>query len=384
MGSLRRVEAPMKKKFIPVNEPVFDGNEKKYLAQCIDTGWISSEGPFVAKLERDFAAVVERKFGVAVSNGTTAIDIAIEALGIGPGDEVILPSFTIISCLLQILRCGAVPVFVDADERTWNMDVSKIENLITPRTKAIMVVHIYGLPVDMDTVLKICEIHNLLLIEDAAEAIGLTYKGKPCGSFGDISTVSFYPNKHVTTGEGGMVLTNDAAIAESAASLRNLCFEPDQRFVHRRLGWNARMSNLQAAVGVAQLERLPRTLKRKREIGALYQELLNGCPGLQLPVPAQDYADNTYWVFGVLVDRSKIDASELRSQLNCLGIGTRPFFYPLNQQPILKLFDLKTVECPVSLKLYETGLYLPSGLGLTDDDVRASATAVKGIMLSLR
>lgn len=205
---------------IPVNEPLLDGNEKKYLMQCIDTGWISSEGPFVREFEEKFAARMGRKHGIAVCNGTAALDAAVEALGIGLGDEVILPTFTIISCALQIVRSGATPVLVDADPLTWNMDVTQIEAKITPRTKAIMVVHIYGLPVDMDPVLDIANRYGLKIIEDAAEVIGQTYKGKPCGSFGEISTVSFYPNKHVTTGEGGMILTDDDELAETCRSLQ--------------------------------------------------------------------------------------------------------------------------------------------------------------------
>ena len=218
--------------FILVNEPLLDGNEKKYLAECIDTGWISSEGPFVKRFEEQFAARVGRTHGIAVTNGTAAIDAAVEALGIGPGDEVILPTFTIISCVLQIVRSGATPVLVDSDPLTWNMDVSQIEAKITPRTRAIMVVHIYGLPVDIDPVLDLCQRYGLKLIEDAAEMIGQTYRGKPCGSFGDISTVSFYPNKHITTGEGGMILADDDTLAEHSRELRNLCFKPGKRFVH--------------------------------------------------------------------------------------------------------------------------------------------------------
>ena len=234
--------------FIPVNVPLLKGNEKKYLTECIDTGWISSEGPFVKRFEEEFAARMGRKHGIAVTNGTAAIDAAVEALGVGPGDEVILPTFTIISCVLQIVRSGAKPVLVDCESDTWNMDISAIEAKITSRTKAIMVVHIYGLPVDMKPVLEICRKYKLKLIEDAAEMIGQTYRGKPCGSFGDISTVSFYPNKHVTTGEGGMVLTDDDNLADQCRELRNLCFKPGKRFEHDRMGWNFRMTNLQADI----------------------------------------------------------------------------------------------------------------------------------------
>ena len=224
------------KDFIPVNEPLLEGNEKKYLEECIDTGWISSEGPFVKRFEEGFSKRVGRKYGVAVANGTAAIDIAVEALSIGPGDEVILPTFTIISCIQQIIRSGATPVLIDSDPLNWNMNVSQIEAKITKKTKAIMVVHIYGLPVDMKPIMALCKQYDIRLIEDSAEMIGQTYKGQECGSFGDISTVSFYSNKHITTGEGGMILTDNEDIAENCRKIRNLCFVPNNRFVHERLG----------------------------------------------------------------------------------------------------------------------------------------------------
>src|SRR5438874_2390270 len=227
----------MSHEFIPVNQPLLDGNEKKYLSECIETGWISSEGPFVRRLEEEVATRVGRRYGVAVCNGSAALDVAVAALRLKPGDEVILPTFTIISCAAAVIRAGATPVVVDADAATWNMDVQQLRGRITPRTRAVMVVHTYGLPVEMDPVLKLTKQHGLSLIEDAAEVIGQTYNGKPCGSFGEISTLSFYPNKHITTGEGGMLLTNDAQLAERCRSLRNLCFQKE-RFVHEELGWN--------------------------------------------------------------------------------------------------------------------------------------------------
>jgi len=370
--------------FIPVNEPLLDGNEKKYLAECIDTGWISSEGPFVKRFEEEFAARVGRKHGIAITNGTAAIDAAVEALGIGPGDEVILPTFTIISCVMQIVRSGATPVLVDSDPLTWNMDVTQIEAKITPRTKAIMVVHIYGLPVDMDPVLDLCQRYGLKLIEDAAEMIGQTYRGKPCGSFGDISTVSFYPNKHITTGEGGMILTDDDDLAEQCRELRNLCFKPGKRFVHERLGWNLRMTNLQAALGVAQLEQLDAFLEKKRRIGRRYNELLADLPGVQLPLVHTEYAENIYWVYGLVLDDSvEFDAEEAMSRLTKLGVGCRPFFYPMHQQPVLRERGLFEGESyPVAEQIYQRGFYVPSGLALTDDQILRVADALKQIFAS--
>ena len=367
--------------FIPVNEPLLDGNEKNYLAECIDTGWISSEGPFVKRFEEEFAARVGRKHGIAVTNGTAAIDAAVEALGIGPGDEVILPTFTIISCVMQIVRSGATPVLVDSDPLTWNMDVTQIEAKITSRTTAIMVVHIYGLPVNMDPVLELCQRYGLKLIEDAAEMIGQTYRGKPCGSFGDISTVSFYPNKHITTGEGGMILTNDDDLAEQCRELRNLCFKPAKRFVHERLGWNLRMTNLQAALGVAQLERLDEFLEKKRWIGRHYNELLADLQSVQLPLAQTDYAENIYWVYGlVLNDSVEFDAEDAMKRLAKLGVGCRPFFYPLHQQPVLHKMGLcKGESYPVAERMHQLGFYVPSGLGLREEQIHLVADALRRV-----
>jgi len=370
-------------RFIPVNEPQLDGNEKKYLAECIDTAWISSEGPFVRRFEDEFAVRVGRKHGIAVTNGTAAIDAAVEALGIGPGDEVILPTFTIISCVMQIVRSGATPVLVDSDPLTWNMDVAEIESKITSRTKAIMVVHIYGLPVDMDPVLELCQRYDLKLIEDAAEMIGQTYRGKPCGSFGDISTVSFYPNKHITTGEGGMILTDDDDLTEQCRELRNLCFKLGKRFVHERLGWNLRMTNLQAALGVAQLERLDEFLEKKRWIGQRYNELLTDLPGVQLPLARTHYAENIYWVYGLVLDDSvQFDAEEAISRLAKLGVGCRPFFYPMHQQPVLRELGLFEDEnYPVAERMYQRGFYVPSGLALTEEQILHVSESLKQVFI---
>jgi len=368
--------------FIPVNEPLLDGNEKKYLCECIESGWISSEGPFIKRFEEAFAAQVRRKHGIAVSNGTTALDAAIDALGIESGDEVIMPTFTIISCIGQIIRLGATPVLVDSDPITWNMDVTQIEAKITTRTKAIMAVHIYGLPVDMDPILDIAKRHGLKVLEDAAEMHGQTYKGKPCGSFGDISTFSFYPNKHITTGEGGMIVINDDHIAEECRSLRNLCFQPQHRFVHERLGWNMRMTNMQAALGVAQLERLDDFVARKKAMGQLYMELLAETPGIQLPLPVADYAENIYWVFGmVLTDEIDFDAAEAMRRLSAKNIGSRPFFWPMHEQPVLKKMGLFAGEkYPVAERMARRGFYLPSGMALTKEQIQQSAQALKEIL----
>lgn len=367
---------------IPVNEPLLNGNEKKYLAQCIDSGWISSEGPFVTQLETQFATRLGRKFGIAVSNGSVALEAAVAALDIGPGDEVILPTFTIISCAAAIVRAGATPVLVDSDPVTWNMDVAQVEARITPRTKAIMIVHIYGLPTDVGPVLAIAERHGLKVIEDAAQMHGQTWRERPCGSFGDLSTFSFYPNKHITTGEGGMIVTDSVELAERCRSLRNLCFQAKRRFVHEELGWNFRMSNLQAALGVAQLERLDEFVLRKRAMGAHYSELLADFPNIQLPLAQTEYADNIYWVYGlILKDEVGLDAEESMRRLAADGIGTRPFFWPMHEQPVFKKMGLFAGErYPVAERLARQGLYLPSGLALTSEQIDNTASAVRRIL----
>lgn len=367
----------MASQFIPVNEPLLDGNEKRYLNECIDSGWISSEGPFVKQLEEGMARRVGRKHGIAVSNGSAALEAAIVALNIGPGDEVILPTLTIISCAAAIVRAGATPVVVDCDPDTWNMNAIRVSERITSRTRAVMVVHIYGLPVDMDPILALADKHGLKIIEDAAEMNGQTYKGRPCGSFGDISTFSFYPNKHVTTGEGGMILTDNDTLAQRCRSLRNLCFQEKRRFVHEELGWNWRLSNLQAAVGVAQLERLGAVVARKRQIGRRYCELLADLPFLQLPLAQTSYAENIYWVFGtVLTEDVPFDAEGAMRHLAQQGIGTRPFFWPMHEQPIFQQMGLmREIECPNAERLARRGFYLPSGTALREEEIEQVAKA---------
>ena len=368
--------------FIPVNEPVIGEREKELVMECLNTGWISSEGPFVSQFEEAFSHRVGRQHGIACANGSAALDIAVAALKLGPGDEVILPTFTIISCAAAIVRAGATPVVVDADPDTWNMVTEQVAAAITPRTAAIMVVHIYGLPVDIDPILELASRHGLAVIEDAAELIGGTYKGKPCGSFGTISTFSFYPNKHITTGEGGMVVTNDPALAARCRSLRNLCFQAKQRFVHEEIGWNYRLTNLQAALGIAQLERLDAALVRKREIGMLYHSLLSKCEPLQLPLDSTLYAANHYWVFGVvLADYYKATASTICARLAADRIGTRPFFFPIHRQPVFaSISSFSCVVHPVADRLSSQGFYLPSGLGTTNDQINYSASILMNLL----
>lgn len=368
--------------FIPVNEPLLNGNEKKYLNECIDTGWISSEGPFVKRLEESFSERTGRKYGIAVCNGTAALEAAVIAAGISKGDEVIMPSFTIISCASAVIRAGAVPVLVDSEKDTWNMRIEQIESKITSKTKAIMAVHIYGLPVDMDPLIKLAEKYNLKIIEDSAELIGQTYFGKQCGSFGEVSTFSFYPNKHITTGEGGMILTDNEEIAERCRSLRNLCFKPEKRFVHDELGFNFRMTNLQAALGVAQLERLDEFIDIKRRNGNMYYEGLKEIPFIELPLRKKEYSDNIYWVYGIILkEEAGMNAETAMRRLSEKKIGTRPFFYPMHLQPVLKNMGLyKNESYPESEILSEYGFYIPSGLALTKEQIEITIDAVKNLL----
>lgn len=369
-----------------VNEPKLDGNERKYLNECIDSGWISFEGPFVKKFEGGIAKLTNRKYGISVSNGSVALDTAVIALEIGQDDEVIIPTFTIISCVAPIVRAGAKPVLVDADPFTWNMNVEDIEAKITKKTKAIMVVHIYGLPVQMDKIIELADKYNLYIIEDAAEMHGQTYKGKPCGSFGDISTFSFYPNKHITCGEGGMVVTNDEKLAERCKMIRNLFFQNGKRYVHEELGYNFRMTNLQAAVGCAQLERLHQTIEKKRHIGKLYNELLKDVDGIQLPVESTMYAENIYWVYGIVLNDSiKVDADLIMNKLDKEGISTRGFFWCMHEQPVFKKMHLFIGESyPNAERLARKGFYLPSGVTLTDEQQKYVVDKLKKVLAEVR
>ena len=367
---------------VPVNEPLLLGNEKKYLVKCIKDGFVSSTGPFVEKFEKKFAKRVNRKFAISVSNGTAALQLAFESLNIKKNEEVILPSFTIISCILPVVRCGAKPVLVDSDPITWNMDVSKIEKKITSKTKAIIAPHTYGLPIDMDPLLKIAQKYKLKVIEDAAEVLGLKYKKRECGSFGDVSTFSFYANKHITTGEGGMVVTNDKKIAERCRSLRNICFNKKRRFVHYELGWNNRFTNLQSAVGLAQLEKLNSFIIKKRSIGKVYNKELSKIKIFHTPLDKQTFAKNIYWVYGlVLKKKSHISLKYIMKKLMKEGIQTRHFFWPLHQQPILKKMGLfKKNKFPIAEYLSRNGFYLPTGLGMTSSQQKFVIKKIKKIV----
>jgi perosamine synthetase len=300
-----------------------------------------------------------------------------------PGDEVILPSFTIVSCLGQILRKGAIPVFVDALPDTWNMDVTQIEELISPKTRGIIAVHIYGLPVDMDPLIEMAGRHGVPVIEDAAEAHGLLYKDRICGSMGLVSTFSFYANKNITTGEGGMILTDDKKLADKLRMLKNLSFLPQRRFLHENLGWNARLSSLQCALGTSQTSRLPEILQRRARTGEFYQNAFADIPNVRLPVRSVAYAQNNYWVFGmVLESKSSLNASKVMTLLDELGVGTRPFFHPLHTQPLLKKHNHKKQNLPVSEWLGENGFYIPNGIGISDSQIERVVNSVRDVLFA--
>ncbi|WP_026841168.1 DegT/DnrJ/EryC1/StrS family aminotransferase [Citrifermentans bremense] len=363
---------------IPVAEPLVTEHDIELVNEALATGWISSAGKFLDQFEERWAAYCGMPHGIAVSNGSVALDIAVELLGLEAGDEVIMPSFTIISPAQSVVRAGGIPVLVDSDPGNWQMDVSQIEAKLTPRTRAILVVHIYGHPADMDPVLALARKHGLKVIEDAAEVHGAKYRGRTCGGLADISTFSFYANKLVTTGEGGMVLVRTAELAERARSLRNLCFQKKQRFLHEELGYNFRLTNLQAALGVAQIERMEQIVERKRAIAALYLELLRGTEGISLPIE-EPWARNVYWVFGLVLDQATgLDAAALAGRLREKGIETRPFFLGMHEQPVFGKMGLFAGEnYPVAERLARQGLYVPTGLTITDQEIHQVAQAVR-------
>lgn len=356
---------------IRVNEPAFEGKELTYLSECIKTGWISSEGPFVKEFEERFARFCGVRYGIACSNGTNALHLGLLSLGIKKGDEVIIPAFTMIATAYALMYIGAKPVLVDAESRTWNMDVDQIEPKVSSKTKAILPVHIYGHPVNMDKVWRIARARKLAILEDAAEAHGAEYKGRKCGALGDAAAFSFYANKIVTTGEGGMVVTNNKNIAEKAKYFRNMAFQKKVRYLHKDIGYNYRMTNLQAAVGLAQVLRIDRLVAQKRRIAALYNKRLKRIEGLTTPIE-ESWAKNVYWMYSILIDKKSfgISRDKFKEELLKEGIETRSFFVPMHKQPVFRKMGLFLREhYPVSEDISERGLYLPSGLNLDEKKI---------------
>jgi perosamine synthetase len=356
--------------FIPVNAPVVSQEAKRFVADCMESGWLSSAGPFVARFEREFASYVGTKHGVAVCNGTAALHCALAAAGVGSGDEVIVPAFTMIATVFAVLYTGARPVFVDCEADTFGIDPAQIEARLTPHTRAILPVHLFGHACDMDAVAAVASRHRLRIIEDAAEAHGGRYRGRSCGTLGDASCFSFYANKIITTGEGGMVLTDDDGLADRARRLRDLCHSPGKRFVHDAVGFNYRMTSLQAAVGCGELIHIEQYLARKQAMAARYTAGLSDVPGLRLPVTRPDVR-NVFWMYTVLVDEAGFGMSKdaFRASLRERGIDTRDVFYSPSDQPALvdRLGPLGPF--PVADQVARTGCYLPSGLALTDGEI---------------
>ena len=352
--------------YLPVAEPKLGDTELRYVSECVLTGWVSSAGKFVKKFEDLFAAFCGTKFAVSSSSGTTALHLSMVALETGPGDEVIVPSLTFISTANAVTFTGAKPVFVDSEPYTWNIDPAGIEKAITSRTKAIIPVHLYGHPADMDPILEIADKYGLAVVEDAAEAHGALYKGKKVGSLGDMGVFSFFGNKIITTGEGGMIVTDKKELAEKVRILRDHGMDTRRHYWHPVLGYNYRLTNIQAALGVGQMERIEQILKKKRDNAALYTAGLHGIPGISLP-PETRWASNVYWLYSIIVDESKfgMSAEELRKKVSEMDIETRPLFPPVHQQPIYNTGQ----HLPVAEYLSKRGLSLPSSVNLSKEEI---------------
>lgn len=363
---------------ILVFEPIIGEEEIDSVVAALKRGEISGNfGQALEEFEKQFAAFVGCKHGIAVTSGTTALHLAVDALGIGPGDEVLVSASTNIATALGVVHKGATPVPVDSEDITWNLDLDLIEKLVTPKTRAIMPVHLFGHPVDMDRLMDIARRHNLSVIEDCAESHGATCRGKMTGSFGDVGCFSFYANKIITTGEGGMVVTNNDTVAERLRLLRNLAFTVP-RFRHEFAGYNFRMTGYQAAMGLAQLRKIDQIIAQKRRVAQTYNKYLKAIPGIQLP-PELDWAFNVYWMYAVAVQPEfGSTRDELAAYLRKRGVDTRTFFCPMNQQPCLQsLPGFRSPPCPVADTLWISGLYLPSTYTLAEETIRDICAVIR-------
>ncbi|QQL50837.1 aminotransferase class I/II-fold pyridoxal phosphate-dependent enzyme [Mucilaginibacter ginkgonis] len=350
---------------ISVASPLLNGNELAYVTDCIKSSWISSQGKYVREFEKIFTDYHGGMPALAVSNGTVALHLALDALGITKGDEVLVADLTFAASVNSIIYTGATPVLIDIEPDTWNIDLTKAEEKVTANTKAIMPVHLYGHPCDMDAVAAFAKKYNLLVIEDCAEALGSFYNGKPVGVFGDVSTYSFYGNKTITTGEGGMVVFKDSAIAERAAMLRDHGMQKTKRYWHAEVGYNYRLTNIQAAIGVAQFEKIDEFLAAKRHIAKTYNQTLARSPYFQIPAEKENTV-NSYWLYTFLVNESApFKREELMEYLNNTGVETRPVFFPMHQMPPYLNFG-KPEDLKVSIHVSECGMSLPSSVNLTD------------------
>jgi perosamine synthetase len=356
------------RRHIPVAAPLLVGNEKAYVVDCLESTWISSNGKYIGRFEEAFANFCNARHAITCCNGTVALHLALMALGVGPGDEVIVPTLTYVATANAVTYCGARPVFVDSEPETWTLNPSLIEENVTPRTKGIIVVHLYGHPVDMDAVLAVARKHGLFVIEDAAEAHGAKYKGKIIGSLGDIATFSFYGNKILTTGEGGMVVTNNDGLGARIRILKGQGMDPDRRYWFSVVGYNYRMTNIAAAIGLAQLEKSEWHIDRRREIAALYIKHLEGLREIALQ-PEKSWAYNVYWMISaVLSEDLSISRDSILSKLAKVGIETRPFFYPMHALPIYRELA-EGRSFPVADRLAARGINLPSSAALREEDI---------------
>lgn len=362
---------------IPVAEPDIGKVELKYVSEAVKSGWISSKGFFIREFEERFSKYIGMKYGISTSNGTAALHLALVSLGINRGDEVIVPDLTFASVANVVIHTGAKPVFIDSHPEYWCIDPSKLEERITKNTKAIIPVHLYGHPCNMDPIMKIAEDYDIYIIEDCAEAHGAEYKGKKVGSFGDISCFSFYGNKIITTGEGGMCLTNDEELAERMRIIRDHGMRPEKRYWHEVVGFNYRLTNLQAALGVAQLEKINAFIRRKRKLAETYNSLLKDVKGITLP-PEMSWAKNVYWLYSILIDNNSygINRDKLVSKLAESGIETRCFFYPMHVMPPYKKYATNC-RFPVAEKLSSNGINLPSSVNLTEEEIYEITKLIK-------
>ena len=358
--------------FLPVCEPLLEGNELRYVSEAVASGWISSAGKYVDAFEREFASWCGARHGIAVCNGTVALHLALTALGIGRGDEVIIPDFTMIASALAVCYTGAMPVFADADAATWNISPAAVAAKITPRTRAVMAVHIFGNPCDMEALQQLCDAHGIILMEDAAEAHGATLRGRRAGALSRIAAFSFFANKNVCSGEGGMVVTNDDDLARACRYRKNLCFPLDapRTYLHADIGFNYRMSNLHAAIGLAQTERADALTAKRRAHGRLYRQRLAAIPGILLQQEQPD-SEGVFWMNGLaLTAEYGHSRAELMAHLKTCGVDTRLFFQGMHRQPALRDYGCDcTGAYPVSDMLADNGFYLPSGSGLTEADI---------------
>lgn len=364
-------------KRISIANPVFNGNEKEYLMECIDTGWVSANGKFIKEFEKKFAEYCGVKYAVSCSNGTVSLHLILLALGIGPGDEVIMPTLTYIATANAVKYCGATPVFVDSEEGTFNMDPAKIEEKITERTKVIMPVHLYGLPCDMDAILEVAQKHHLLVVEDAAEAHGATYKGRTVGGMGIAGSFSFFGNKVITCGEGGMVTTNDEELYKKMLLLKSQGVSADKRYWHVITGYNYRMTNMQAAVGLGQLEKIDWHIDQRKRIAGLYEKYLGDSKLVKLQrVP--ENCKSVYWMNNVILQSQvKKSRDQVMAEMEEHNIEMRPVFYPMHIMP--PFYD-ETASFPVAEMLGERGISLPSHALLTEDDVKYVCDSLKEII----